>query len=101
MKLIKNFSHINLDGIYRLILLIYGRIMKKKKIYIYIYISKFMLDNLRYSTIIDLSRNRFLQQVQHSYSEYNSWKTGWIVFISYFPSLMAWISCNIFFTFNW
>ena len=54
-----------------------------------------------YKTIIDLSRNRFLQQVQHSYSEYNSWKTGWIVFISYFPSLMAWISCNIFFTFNW
>ena len=35
MKLSKKSSHINLDGIFRLLLLIYGRIMKQ-------YLSKFM-----------------------------------------------------------
>ena len=58
MKLIREkFSHINLDDVFRLILLIYGRIMKKR------YMSKFVLDNLRNSMIINLKQNRILQQV--------------------------------------
>ena len=43
----------NLDGIFRLILLIYGENMKK-------YVSKFMKKNLRNS----MTKNRFLQHVK-------------------------------------
>ena len=58
MKLIsEKFSHRNLDDVFRLILLIYGRIMKET------YMSKFMLDNLRNSMIINLKQNRLLQQL--------------------------------------
>ena len=57
MRLIsEKFSHRNLDDVFRLILLIYGRIMKET------YMSKFMLDNLRNSMIINLKQNRLLQQ---------------------------------------
>ena len=55
MKLSKKSSHINLDGIFGLLLLIYGRIMKQ-------YVSKFMQDNLSNSMIVNLTTdfcNRF------------------------------------------
>ena len=36
MKLSKKFSHRNIDGMFRLILLIYGRIMKKITAKVYV-----------------------------------------------------------------
>ena len=42
---------------FRLILLIYDRIMKN-------YLSQFMRDNLRNSIIVNLTKKRFLQQVR-------------------------------------
>ena len=57
MKLSEKSTHRNLDDMFRLTLLIYGRNMKK-------IMSKFMQDNLRNSMIVNLRKNRFLQQVQ-------------------------------------
>ena len=53
MKLSKKINDRNLDGIFRLILLIYGENMKK-------YVSKFMQNILRNS----MTNNRFLKHVQ-------------------------------------
>ena len=49
----KNINDRNLDGIFRLMLLIYVKNMKK-------YVSKFMQNNLRNS----MTNNRFLKHVQ-------------------------------------
>ena len=49
----KKINDRNLDGIFRLILMIYGKNMKK-------YVLKFMQNNLRNS----MTKNRFLQHVQ-------------------------------------
>ena len=57
MKLSKEFSYKNLDGIFSTILLIHGRIMKK-------HLSEFTKDNLMKSMIVKLRKNRFLQQPQ-------------------------------------
>ena len=54
MELSKKFSHRNLDGIFGLTLLIYGKNMKKR-------VTKFNLGN---SIIVNLTSDRFLQQVQ-------------------------------------
>ena len=54
MKASKNFNDRNLDSIFRLILVIYGKNMIK-------YVSKSKQDNLRNSMTI----NRFLQEVQN------------------------------------
>ena len=53
MKSSKKINDRNLDGIFRLILLIYGENMKK-------YVSKFMQNILRNS----MTNNRFLKHVQ-------------------------------------
>ena len=53
IKLSKKINDRNLDGIFRLILMIYGKNMKK-------YVLKFMQNNLRNS----MTKNRFLQHVQ-------------------------------------
>ena len=53
IKLSKKVNDRNLDGIFRLILMIYGKNMKK-------YVLKFMQNNLRNS----MTKNRFLQHVQ-------------------------------------
>ena len=58
MKVSKNFSHRNLDGLFRIMLLTYGEKKKKK------YVSKFMQANMRDSMIINLTKTRILQQVQ-------------------------------------
>ena len=52
MKATKNFNDRNLDSIFRLILVIYGKNMIK-------YVSKSKEDNLRNS----MTKNRFLQDV--------------------------------------
>ena len=57
MKLSKEFSYKNLDGIFSTILLIHGRIMKK-------HLSEFTKDNLMKSMIVKLRKNRFLHQPQ-------------------------------------
>ena len=57
MKLSKNCNDINLDGMFRLILLIYGEKNTKN-------VSNFMQDNIRDSMIVNLTKNIFLQQVQ-------------------------------------
>ena len=57
MKLSKEFSYKNLDGIFSTILLIHGRIMKK-------HLSEFTKDNLMKSMTVKLRKNRFLQQPQ-------------------------------------
>ena len=57
MKFSKKFSYRNLDGMFRLILLIYGRIMRE-------YLWKFMYDNLKYSMIVNLTKSRFLEHFQ-------------------------------------
>ena len=57
MKLNEKSTHRNLDDMFRLILLIYGRNLKK-------IMAKFMQDNLKNSMIVNLRKNRFLQQVQ-------------------------------------
>ena len=58
MKLSKKFSHKNLDGMFRIILLIYVGKKNTKK-----HVSKFMQDNLRNSIIVNLTEidfcNRF------------------------------------------
>ena len=53
MKLSKEFDHRILDGVFRLILLIYGKKSEK-------YVSKFMQAYLRNSMIVNLTKNRFL-----------------------------------------
>ena len=58
MKLGKKLSHRNLDGIFRVTLLIYGEKNTKKSM------SEFMQDNLRISMVVNLTKNRFLRQVQ-------------------------------------
>ena len=51
MKLNKKLSHRYLDGTFRLILLIYGRLMKK-------YLLKVMQDNFGNSIIINLTKKK-------------------------------------------
>ena len=57
-------------------------------------------------SVIFQSHNEFLllslliRETKISYYEYNSWKTGWIVYILYFSLLMVWVNCYIFFIFN-
>lgn len=58
MKVSKNFSHRNLDGLFRIMLLTLERKKIKK------YVSKFMQANMRDSMIINLTKIRILQQVQ-------------------------------------
>ena len=55
----KKCSHRILNGMFRLILLIYLAKYAKKK-----HLSKFMQDKLRDSIIVKLTENRFLQMVQ-------------------------------------
>ena len=59
MKISKNFSHRNLDCMFRIMILIYGEKKNEKK-----YVSKFMQDNMKDSMIINLTKNRIWQQVQ-------------------------------------
>ena len=47
----------NLDGMFRLILLIYCSIIKKK-------MSEFIYDDLKNSMIVNVTKNLFLQQVE-------------------------------------
>ena len=58
MKVSKSFSHRNIDGLFRIILLTYGEKKIKK------YVSKFMQANMRDSMIINLTKTRIMQQVQ-------------------------------------
>ena len=61
MKLSKKIRHRNLDGMFRLLLMSYGRIMKK-------YLSKFMQENLRNSSIVNLTKIDFYNSFSKSYS---------------------------------
>ena len=85
---LKKINYRNFDGIFRLILQVYGKNMKK-------YVSKFMQNTLRNS----MTRNRFLQHVQKTCLDFCNMFINWEWFgIPHAPQRKFFPKCNFFFS---